>query len=399
MAGVGRKRRVLIIVENLPVPLDRRVWSEATTLVQAGYEVSVICPVGDGATETYAELDGVRIYRHPLPLEARGVLGYLAEYASALYHEFRLSLKVAREVGFDVIHACNPPDLIFLVGVFHKLFGKKFIFDHHDLNPELYEAKFGRKDMFWELLKLSERATFAAADISIATNESYKKIAIERGKMKPEDVFVVRSGPNINKVRIVEPDPTWRNGRQYLVGYVGVVGAQEGLDLLLESVDYMVNTRGRQDVQFVIVGGGPELNAVKAQALDMKLQDYVTFTGRVDDATLLSALSTADVCVNPDRPNVMNDKSTMNKIMEYMALQKPIVQYDLTEGRVSAQDASLYAKCTEIEDFADKILDLLADPEKRRQMGEYGRRRVVDELSWDAERPKLLAAYDKVFAL
>lgn len=399
MAGVGRKRRVLIIVENLPVPLDRRVWSEATTLTQAGYEVSVICPVGDGAMETYAELDGVRIYRHPLPLEARGVLGYLAEYASALYHEFRLSLKVGREVGFDVVHACNPPDLIFLVGVFHKLFGKKFIFDHHDLNPELYEAKFGRKDMFWHLLRLSERATFAAADISIATNQSYKQVAVERGRMKPEDVFIVRSGPNINKVRLVDPDPKWRNGRTHVVGYVGVVGAQEGLDLLLESVAYMVNVKGRQDVQFVIVGGGPELNAVKAQALDMKLQDYVTFTGRVDDATLLSALSTADVCVNPDRPNVMNDKSTMNKIMEYMALEKPIVQYDLAEGRVSAQDASLYARCTEPEHFADLILELLADPDRRRKMGEYGRRRVVDELSWDAERPKLLAAYDRVFSL
>lgn len=399
MAGVGRKRRVLIIVENLPVPLDRRVWSEATTLTQAGYEVSVICPVGDGAMETYAELDGVRIYRHPLPLEARGVLGYLAEYASALYHEFRLSLKVGREVGFDVVHACNPPDLIFLVGIFHKLFGKKFIFDHHDLNPELYEAKFGRKDMFWHLLRLSERATFAAADISIATNQSYKQVAVERGRMKPEDVFIVRSGPNINKVRLVDPDPKWRNGRTHVVGYVGVVGAQEGLDLLLESVAYMVNVKGRQDVQFVIVGGGPELNAVKAQALDMKLQDYVTFTGRVDDATLLSALSTADVCINPDRPNVMNDKSTMNKIMEYMALEKPIVQYDLAEGRVSAQDASLYARCTEPEHFADLILELLADPDRRRKMGEYGRRRVVDELSWDAERPKLLAAYDRVFSL
>ena len=399
MAGVGRKRRVLIIVENLPVPLDRRVWSEATTLTQAGYEVSVICPVGDGAMETYAELDGVRIYRHPLPLEARGVLGYLAEYASALYHEFRLSLKVGREVGFDVVHACNPPDLIFLVGIFHKLFGKKFIFDHHDLNPELYEAKFGRKDMFWHLLRLSERATFAAADISIATNQSYKQVAVERGRMKPEDVFIVRSGPNINKVRLVDPDPKWRNGRTHVVGYVGVVGAQEGLDLLLESVAYMVNVKGRQDVQFVIVGGGPELNAVKAQALDMKLQDYVTFTGRVDDATLLSALSTADVCVNPDRPNVMNDKSTMNKIMEYMALEKPIVQYDLAEGRVSAQDASLYARCTEPEHFADLILELLADPDRRRKMGEYGRRRVVDELSWDAQRRKLLAAYDRVFSL
>lgn len=393
-----RKRRVLIIVENLSVPLDRRVWSEATTLVQAGYEVSVICPVSDGAMQTYEELEGVRIYRHPLPLEARGVTGYLAEYAFALYHEFRLAAKVGREVGFDVIHACNPPDLIFLVGMFHKLFGKKFVFDHHDLNPELYEAKFGHRGLFWNLLRLAERATFATADISIATNESYKKVAVERGKMKPEDVFIVRSGPNINKVRLVEPDPKWRNGRTYLVGYVGVVGAQEGLDLLLESLDDMVK-RGRHDVQFVIVGGGPELNAIKAQAQAMNLSDYITFTGRVDDAPLLSALSTADVCVNPDRPNVMNDKSTMNKIMEYMALEKPIVQYDLAEGRVSAQDASLYAKCTDPKDFADKILELLADPERRRTMGAYGRQRVVTELSWDTERPKLLAAYEKVFSL
>ncbi len=397
-ACTDQKRRVLIIVENLPVPLDRRVWSEATALVEAGYEVSVICPMGDGASAKHERLDGVNIFRHPLPIEARGGLGYLLEYAVALFHELRLSFLVSRRVGFDVIHACNPPDLIFLVALVHRLFGKRFLFDHHDLNPELYEAKFGRRDFLWRVLRLCERATFGLADVSIATNESYRRIAIERGGMPEDKVFVVRSGPNLARVRPTDADPSWRNGRRFLVGYVGVVGQQEGLDLLLESVHHIVRERAREDVQFVVVGGGPELAAVKTLAAQMHLDDYVTFTGRVEDATLLSALSTADVCVNPDRPNAMNDLSTMNKIMEYMALGKPVVQYDLVEGRVSAQEASLYATNTDTSDFGDKILTLLDQPDLRRSMGDFGQRRVTEHLSWSAEKPKLLKAYDCIFS-
>ncbi|ACL60709.1 glycosyltransferase family 4 protein [Methylobacterium nodulans] len=391
-------RRVLIIVENLPVPFDRRVWSEATALQRAGYAVSVICPTGRDAEARYEVIEGVHVYRHPLPVEGHGLLGYAAEYAAALFWEFRLAVRVLRERGFDAIHACNPPDLIFLVGGFFKLFGKKFVFDHHDINPELYEAKFGRRDWGWRLMLLLERLTFRIADLSIATNGSYRQIAIERGGMPPDRVHVVRSGPSLSRIRELPPDPAWRKGRRFLVGYVGVIGQQEGIDLLLEAVRHIVAERGRTDVQFVIVGGGPALAEMQEASAALKVSDYVTFTGRVPDETLFSALSTADVCVNPDRPNAMNDKSTMNKIMEYMALGKPIVQFDLTEGRVSAGEASLYARNTEPSDFGEKILDLLADPERRAAMGAFGRRRVHEELAWPYEEPKLLAAYEQLFA-
>jgi glycosyltransferase involved in cell wall biosynthesis len=394
------RRRVLIIVENLPVPFDRRVWSEATTLSRHGYEVAIICPKGPSATASFEIIEGIAVYLHWLPKEGRGLPGYLAEYSVALFWEFLLSLKILGRRGFDVIHACNPPDLIFLIGAFHKfLFGKSFIFDQHDINPELYEAKFGRRGLLWRAMVLLERLTFALADVSIATNQSYRTIAIERGRMKPDRVFVVRSGPSLSRVRSLPPDPFWKKGRKFLVGYVGVIGKQEGIDLLLESIKHIRRTRNRDDVQFVIVGSGPELEGVKKLATALELDDFVTFTGRVDDATLFTVLSTADVCVNPDRPNAMNDKSTMNKIMEYMALGKPIVQFDLTEGRVSADEASLYVKNTDTAEFGDKILELVDDPARRGRMDAFGRKRIYGELAWDHEVAKLLSAYEKVFSL
>jgi glycosyltransferase involved in cell wall biosynthesis len=394
------RRRVLIIVENLPVPFDRRVWSEATTLSRHGYEVTIICPKGPNATASFEVIEGIAVYRHWLPTEGRGLLGYVAEYSAALFWEFVLSLKILARHGFDVIHACNPPDLIFVVGAFHKfVFGKSFIFDQHDINPELYEAKFGRRGLLWRAMVLLERLTFALADVSIATNQSYRTIAVERGRMKPDRVFVVRSGPNLSRVRSLPPDPSWKNGRKFLVGYVGVIGKQEGIDLLLESINHLRERRNRDDVQFVIVGSGPELEEAKKLATALELDELVTFTGRVDDATLFTILSTADVCVNPDRPNAMNDKSTMNKIMEYMALGKPIVQFDLTEGRVSAGEASVYVKNTDTAEFGDKILELVDDPARRDRMGAFGRKRIYGELAWDHETTKLLGAYEKTFSL
>jgi glycosyltransferase involved in cell wall biosynthesis len=392
-------RKILIIVENLPVPFDRRVWQEATTLVRAGATVSIICPVGKGFMEPYEYLDGVHIYRHTLPLDARGAKGYLAEYSAALFWETLLAFKVMRKHGFDVIQGCNPPDTVFLVAWIFKLFGKFFIFDHHDINPELYEAKFGRRDFFWRMLCWAEKLTFKTARISIATNESYRKIAIERGGMKPEDVFVVRSGPDLRRVKQVPPEPSLRNGRRYLVGYVGVMGAQEGIDLLLDSIKYIVEERGRTDIQFCLVGGGPELETLKVLTNCAGLDDYVTFTGRAPDQLLFQVLSTSDVCVNPDRVNEMNDKSTMNKILEYMALGRPIVQFDVTEGRFSAADASVYAKANDSRDFGDQILELLADEDRRKRMGEIGRERVEMALSWDHEVPKLINAYRRAFRI
>jgi len=395
---VSAARRVLILVENLPSPFDRRVWQEATTLRDAGYAVSIICPTGKGYERRAEVIDGIHIWRYRLPHEAEGAAGYLIEYGAALFWSFVLSWKVLRRRGFDVIHACNPPDLFFLLGAFYRLFGKKFVFDHHDASPELYEAKFGRRGLLWRAMVWLERLTFRTADISIATNESYRRIAIERGGMDPARVFVVRSGPSLERMKIVPPDPRLRCGRRYLVGYVGVMGRQEGIDLLLQAVQAIVQEFGRRDVHFGLVGGGTSLGEMRALAQALGVADYVTFTGRVPDAELLAMLNTADVCVNPDVANAMNDISTMNKIMEYMALGKPIVQFDLTEGRFSAQQASLYARRNDPRDLAAKILELLDDPERRRAMGAFGRRRVETELEWRYEAPKLLAAYEVLSA-
>ena len=382
-----------MLVENLPSPFDRRVWQEACTLRDAGHVVSIICPTGAGCEKRFESIDGIHIYRYPLPLEASGPAGYALEYGAALAWTFFLAWRVLVTRGFDALHACNPPDLFFLVGRFFKLLGKKFVFDHHDLNPELYEAKFGRRDFFYRLMLKLEYWTFRCADVSIATNESYRRVAIERGRMPPERVFVVRSGPSLERLRILPPDERLKRGRRYLVGYVGVMGKQEGIDYLLRAARHIVLDLGRADVHFGLVGGGTSLEAMRTLAGELGVADHVTFTGRVPDAEMLAMLNTADVCVNPDVANEMNDKSTMNKIMEYMALGKPIVQFDLTEGRWSAQRASLYALKNDAVDLARKIVELLDDPAQRKEMGEYGRKRVENELEWRHEAPRLLAAY------
>jgi len=395
--NMSRPSRVLILVENLPSPFDRRVWQEATTLRGAGYVVSIICPTGKGYERKFEAIDGIHIYRYHLPVEASGAAGYAVEYAIALAWTFALSWRVLLTRGFDVVHACNPPDLFFLIGGFFKLFGKKFVFDHHDLNPELYEAKFGRRGFLHSLMLKLEYWTFRTADVSIATNESYRRIAVGRGRMSPERVFVVRSGPSLERLRILPPDERLKRGRRYLVGYVGVMGKQEGIDYLLRAVRHIVLELGRTDVHFGLVGAGTSLEEMKALARQLGVADHVTFTGRVPDGEMLAMLNTADVCVNPDIANELNDKSTMNKIMEYMALGKPIVQFDLAEGRYSAQQASLFAIKNDALDLARKIVELLDDPVRRARMGEYGRRRVESELEWHHEVPKLLAAYEALW--
>ncbi len=390
-------KKVLIIVENLPAPFDRRVWEEATALRENGAEVSIICPTGKGYEKKYEIIEDIAIYRHNIPLEADGATGYLIEYGAALFSEFRLALKCHFERGFDVIHACNPPDLIYLVALPFKLFGKKFLFDHHDINPELYLAKYGRKDFFYKLMLFLERKTFKNAYVCIATNESYKKIALERGGKKPEDVFVVRSGPNLKRLKRVAPNQKWKQGKKYLVGYVGVIGKQEGLTYLVDAAEHIARGLNRSDIHFVCAGGGTELENIKKYAAEKNVMEYFTFTGRIPDETLLEILNTADICVNPDEYNEMNDKSTMNKVMEYMALGKAIVQFDLSEGRVSAQEASLYARRNDPVDLANKIIELVENPEMARKMGSYGYNRVKNKLEWQYEKENLYDAYRKVF--
>lgn len=392
-------KKILIIVENLPSPFDRRVWQEATALRDNGATVSIICPTGKGYEKKFEIIDDIAIYRHSIPCEADGAAGYLLEYGAALFWEFVLSVRCLMTRGFDVMHACNPPDLIYLIARPFKLIGKKFVFDHHDINPELYEAKFNHKDFFYKLMRYFERKTLQCACISIATNNSYKKIAVERGGKKQEDVFVVRSGPSLERLKILPPVEALKKGRKYLVGYVGVIGRQEGLAYLIDAAEYIVNGLKREDIHFICVGGGTELQNIIRYAKEKGVADFFTFPGRVPDQELLEALNTADVCVNPDEYNEMNDKSTMNKIMEYMALGKPIVQFDLTEGRFSAQEASLYAQKNDATDMAKKIAELLDDPVKRQEMGQAGYHRVKNILEWNYEKENLYKAYRKVFSL
>jgi glycosyltransferase involved in cell wall biosynthesis len=385
---------VLIIVENLPVPFDRRVWMEATTLKRAGYQVSLISPTGKGCESLYEEIDGIHIYRHELPAELSSPLGYLREYAYALWSEWRLARKVRKECGFDVIHACNPPDLIFLVALWFKfLYGTRFIFDHHDLSPELYESKFSKRGLFYHLLKLAERLTFVVADAVIACNESYKEIATSRGNKRPDRIYVVRSGPELAHFKPVLPDATYRRGRRYLVGYLGVMAEFDGIDHLIKVARELVVKRGRGDIHFCLIGSGPMLESLKVLSEELKVEDYVEFTGRIPDAEVIKRLSSCDVCVSPDPLNPLNNKSTMNKILEYMALERAIVQYDLLEGRRSAADASLYAQPNNVEDFATKIEILLSNPDARSQMGRLGFERMVQSLEWKHQVPRLLKTY------
>lgn len=391
-------RKILIIVENLPVPFDTRVWQEATTLAANGYTVSVICPKGKGFDKEYEMLDGVRIYRHDLPAEGNGPMGYAREYFTALKEEWRLARKVMREVGFHVIHGCNPPDNIYMVANRFRRRGVDYVFDHHDICPELFEAKFGKKTgLLYRSQLWLERNTYRHCRFAFVTNESYRRIAIERGGMAPENVTVLRSGPRLERLRVIPPVPAIKRGKRFMVGYLGVIGQQEGIEYLLEAARHVRDELHRDDIFWGIVGGGPHLEALRRMSSEMGLDDIVEFTGRVPDQKLLEYLNTADICVNSDEYNEMNDKSTMNKILEYMALRKPIVQFDLTEGRYSAQEASLYARPNDHRDLAAKIVELLDDEPRRKAMGEFGRRRVIDELSWEHTSKALLEAYDRYF--
>ena len=392
------KRKILIIVENAPVPTDPRVWKEGVALRKADYEVTILCPKGKGCERTYELKEGIHIYRHPSPKEGNSPIGYLWEYVCALFWEFLYAWWIYIRRGFQVIQGCNPPDDIFLVALPFKLFGVKYIFDHHDVNPELYLAKYERKDLLYKVQAHLEKLTFRFSDVVISTNESYKEIAVNRGCVPPESVFVVRNGPDLKTFKSVPPNQTLKYGKRYLIGYVGVMSTQDSVDILLEVAEHIRNM-GRRDIHFTCVGNGPALADLRQMVGDKKLEETVNFTGRVPDAELLEVLSTADVCVNPDKPCEMNDLSTMIKIMEYMALGKPIVQFTLREGKFSAREASLYSDNeNRITDFADNILWLLDHPAERQKMGAFGRRRVETELAWEYSIENLFAAYENAFS-
>jgi glycosyltransferase involved in cell wall biosynthesis len=391
------KRKILIIVENNAVPFDNRVWHEARSLHAHGYDVAVLCPRGKGCTRRYELLDGIHIYRHPMPTEGNSPFGYLREFACALFWEFWYAWWIYLRRGFHVIQGCNPPDDIFLIALPFKLLGVKYIFDHHDANPELYLSKYNKKGFLYNAQVWLEMLTYRFSDVVMATNASYRDLAVTRGGIDPEDVFIVRNGPDLETFKAIPSNAALKHGKPYLIGYVGTMSVQEGLDILLDVALHIKNL-GRDDIHFTCVGGGPGLAGLRQMVQDKGLEDMVNFTGRVPDAQLLEILSTADVCVNPDKPCRMNDISTMIKIMEYMALGKPIVQFDLKEGRFSAREASLYADTrNQVDDFAAKILWLLERPDERTRMGEFGKARVEKELAWEHSVENLLAAYERAF--
>ncbi|MFI5583982.1 glycosyltransferase family 4 protein [Amycolatopsis sp. NPDC051758] len=385
--------KALILVENLSVPFDRRVWQESTTLRDAGWEVHVICPQGTKRdTEAEAVIDGVHIYRYPLKAATGGPAGYLQEYGSALWHTLRL----ARKVGpVDVVHACNPPDLLYLVAKLLKRQGAKFIFDQHDLCPELYLSRFDRgQDLLYRGVCALERATYRAADVVISTNESYKQVARIRGGKRPEDVFVVRSAPVVERFHEVPVEPELKQGKPYLLAYLGVMGPQDGVDYALRALAKLRDEVGRTDWHAVFVGSGDAFEDMVALSAKLGLANQVEFTGRISDEDLVRYLSTADVCLSPDPLNPLNDVSTMNKVMEYMAMSKPIVSFELREARVSAGDAAVYAPANDEAEFAALVSRLLDDPEERVRMGKLGQARVAGPLSWENSAKALVAAYE-----
>ena len=395
--GVRGRLQVLILVQNLPVPFDRRVWQEALALDAAGYEVHIICPRTEKYPRRREILDKIHIYRYSPGPEARRAIAYPVEYSIAILAQLRLALGIRLRRRIDVVHICNPPDLLFLVALPLVASGARLIYDHHDATPEVMAAKGMREDgLLVRLMTLFERTTYRFARVSIETNDSFRDIALRRGRMSPEDVFVVRSAPDVKRFAEARPDDKWRRGRKHLVAYVGIMGLQDGLDYLIDAADVIIRNWGRDDIQFVLVGAGPELPRLQKRVISLGIGDHVEFTGLISSGRELgSVLATADVCVSPDEANRMNDISTMNKIMEYMALGKPTVQFDLHEGRVSAGGASLYATRNDASSLAKGIIQLVDDTEMAIRMGQIGRQRLVTALSWELQVPKLLAAYER----
>jgi glycosyltransferase involved in cell wall biosynthesis len=384
---------VLLLVENNSYPFDVRVRREAVALREAGCRVTVICPRGPG--QSWSEtIDGVVVRRFPAPPGGSGLLSYAFEFIYSTLAMLVLSLWVRIFSRINVVHAANPPDTLFVVGMVMKMFGARFVFDHHDLSPETYLSRFGKTqgNHVSKALLMLERATFAWADVVISTNESYRRLAIQRGRKMPDKVFVVRNGPP-STFQPVPPDPELRARATHLIGYIGTMGPQDGVDYLLRVVKHMATTLNRRDFLAVIVGGGDEESSLRALAISLEIEEFVYFTGRVPDARVRTLLSSVDVCVQPDPLNPLNDKSTMNKMMEYMALGKPVVAFDLVETRVSGGDAALYARPNDEAEFANLVSQLFDDPERCRRLGAAGQVAVASRLAWEYSVPQLLAAY------
>ena len=388
-------RRVLILVEDLPVPFDRRVWTEAKTLRDAGWRVTIVSPRGREFTRWHERIEEIEVFRYPLPTTAAGLLPHLIEYAVAMPASLVLALLARGGGRFDVVHACNPPDFFFPIGWLFRRLGSAFIYDQHDLAPEVYVAQGGRRGGFvHRFLKWAERRTYRAADVVISTNETYRRFALTRGGVDPARTYVVRSSPDPNRIHRVDADPASKDGRRHLVVYLGTMGPQDGVDLFVRAARRILDERPDQ-VRFIVMGGGNQRAALEMLSRELGLSEAdLAFTGRIPDADVRSTLSTADLAISPDPANDFNEHSTMNKTLEYMAVGVPVVAFDLAETRVSAGDAAVYATPNDPDELARLTLDLLDDPERRARMASIGMERVAGPLSWERSAEQLLAAYE-----
>jgi glycosyltransferase involved in cell wall biosynthesis len=386
----------VIIVENLPVPFDRRVWQEAQALHAAGWKVSVICPTSQLHPRHYEILDGIAIYRHPLPMEARHKLGFILEYGAALFHEARLLFKIALTRGFDVIQVCNPPDLLFINALPYRLFGKRLIFDHHDVCPELFAAKFGRKGLLYWLLLSAEKLTVKSADIVISANETFRNIAIGRCRKSPHDVITVYSVPDLARLKHLSPNQQLRNGARVVLGYIGIISDQDGVDHFVRMLHHLVVDHRCRGVGAVIVGDGPALPEVRQLARDLNLTKHIIFTGYLRGDDLLAALSTFDIGIIPDPVNEYNDKISMNKVFEYSALAVPTVAYDLSETRRLLGATARYADGTTPAGLARACLALINDDDARAKLGKAAKALADERFDWARERAKYLGAYQRL---
>jgi glycosyltransferase involved in cell wall biosynthesis len=382
----------------MSAPSDRRVWAESRSLARAGYEVTVVCPTGDGRdTAQHETIEAISIHRYPRRESGGGPIGYLVEYGWALWHMRRLARRLQAEGGrFDLIHVCNPPDVLFLAVRSLRRRGARLVFDHHDLVPELFAIRFSKRKLLYRAAVLFERLTFKAASVVVSPNESYRRIALGRGGKRPEDAFVVRIAPDLERFRAGEPDPRLKRGKPHLIAYMGTMGRQDGVDHALRALQVL--SRERQDWHAVLAGAGDAAAEMRALAEELGLANLAEFTGHLGDTEILRLLSTADVCIAPEPSDPLNDVSTMIKVVEYMALARPLVAFDLAETRFSAADAALYATPNDDAELAACIGRLLDDPELRTELGVRGRARIEEELSWSRSEEQLLAAYERALA-
>jgi glycosyltransferase involved in cell wall biosynthesis len=391
------KRRVLIIVQNLPLPFDRRVWLECQALVSAGYRVAAVCPKGSG-DPSYQVIDSVELHKYRAYAPGGSKLSFIAEYAYSFLATAWLTLKARRSGRFAVIQACNPPDIFWPIALaFRAAEGTKFVFDHHDLCPELYESRFpDGPGLPYRALRALERRTHRSADHVISTNASYRDIAVTRSGKPPADVTIVRTGPDPERLRRGEADPALRRGRKFLAAYIGVMGPQDGVDIVVRAADIVVRELGRDDIAFTLIGSGDCFDDLVALRDELGLAGHVEFTGRAPDELVSRILSTADVGLSPDPKNPLNDLSTMNKSMEYMAFELPVVAFDLRETRVSVGDAGTYVTPNDIREYARAIVDLVDDEQRRARLGKTGRARVEQELAWPHQKRAYLDVYQRL---